>query len=142
MSEKRWRMAKLGDRDAIAHMHDEQQALLGMNVDRPDLFDKPVLLAMVLDDGKVNGGFYLEAVGECCFIGIDPETTVLAKEIAPQVLNFLRLRGIRWLRTFIPRGLDEVLGPQLTDVGYEKQDEALCHYALDLRPKETADGAR
>jgi hypothetical protein len=141
MAEKKWRLAKLGDRDAIAHMHDEQQALLGMNVDRPDLFDKPVLLAMVLDDGKVNGGFYLEAVGECCFIGIDPETTVLAKEIAPQVCNFLRLRGIRWLRTFIPKGLDEVLGPQLKEVGYEKKDDELCHYALDLRVEETANGA-
>src|SRR4051812_13941689 len=111
-------MVRIADVPAIERMHDEQEALLGYAPDKPDLFDKPVLLALTLEsDGVPQGAFYIEAIGECCFVGIDPKTTADAKDIAPAIFAFAKHRGLRWMRCFIPQGLKDVLGPRLEEAG-------------------------
>jgi hypothetical protein len=137
-----WGVLKIGEVPAVDRMHDEQELLIGQPVDRPNMFEKPVLLAIVLRrEGQPVGGLYLEAEAEMCFLGIDPEVTVEAANISEGLKAFLKKRGLRWCRCFVPQGLKEVLGPRLEAVGFVDQDKALAHYALDLRDGGDANGA-
>lgn len=133
------------DHAAIEVLNTCQQEALGCSVDRMDLTRPPILLAYVCEvDGVIEGGFYVEAIGEMCFIGTNPLVSASAKrKMVPIVVDSLKRRGIRWLRAFIPKvaiqGKHKTLADRLVkplgEAGFVSQDDALKHFSMDLREK-------
>lgn len=125
---------------AVDHLHDVQQRAIGMPVDRPQLLDGtafkwPILIAAAAEDeaGKMAGGFYVEAAGECCFIGISPQATEAAIKIAPTIFEFLQSKGIRWFRIQVPKKLARKVTRQMKAAGFTRTDTELATFTRDLR---------
>jgi len=128
------RLARPEDVPAIHELWDEQEAILGVKVDRPDLFKEPVLLTLVVEHrGKIINAFYAEAVVEVCGIGVDPRGTVAMQRAGSQAMMFFRNRGFRWVRCFVPNRLAKLISKPLSYVGFVDQSDALTHFANDLR---------
>lgn len=122
---------------AVDHLHDVQERVLGQKVDRPCPLESPVLLAVGFEDeeGNLKGGFMLEAIAELTFFGVDPDSTDAAVDLAPMIYEFLQSRGIRWLRSFVPKKgeLPEQLRDKFQAAGFVSEDHEMCHFAKDLR---------
>jgi hypothetical protein len=133
------------DHAAIERLHQQQEKALGCRVDRMDLTKPPVMVAYVCEvDGVIDGGVYMEAVGEMCFLGTNPIVTASAKRVmTPVLVRSMRQRGIRWVRAFIPKvafsekfkTLADRLMKPLSQIGFVDQDKALKHFSLDLRER-------
>jgi hypothetical protein len=123
---------------SVDELHDEQQKRLNIAVDRPCMVQKPILLSMGLEDenGKLLGGFYIEATAELCFIGTSREVTEAAIEKSPEIYQLLQGMGIRWLRCNVPkkRGLLALLRGLLDRAGFYPETK-LVMFSRDLRRK-------
>jgi hypothetical protein len=138
MKQPKWRMYRPGDEDQVLGLHLDQEQKLGLDLDFPDLLKKPVLLTLVAEvDGKVAGGFYIEAVPELCFFGTDPLVTASALRLRGPVLDgFLKKRGFRIVRTEVPESNDVIaarIGRELTRNNFQQTDEGYSHFMYDLR---------
>lgn len=98
-------MARPDDKPLIENILAEQERVTGYKSDRPNLFATPVLLTLVYENaaGEVTDALYFEAVAEMVRCGMDPEATRAMDDVADDVLVHLRMRGIRYLRVFVPR---------------------------------------
>lgn len=138
-----WRLAEPRDLPELALLGRKQQKLTGQKVDEVNYFAPPVLLTLVYEeDGKIRGGFYVEAVGELCFIGTDPAVTEAAPEIAEQVYINLRLRSIRYLRTFIPKRVLRPLKKHLLRAGFDLFEEHAHFFRRLVGDEGEANGAK
>jgi hypothetical protein len=120
----------------IDHLHDVQERVLGEEVDRPLVLKEPVLIAIGFEDAeKLKGGFYIEATAELCFFGVDPDSTDAAIANCEPVFDFLRSRGIRWLRCVVPKagGLADQLQGKFDAAGMDRVDEKFAVFTKDLR---------
>jgi hypothetical protein len=127
----------------VDELHDQQQAMverdgLKIEVDRPCLIEKPVLISMGLedDDGNLLGGFYTEAVAELQFFGTSREVTEAAIEKSDEICETLRGLGIRWLRCYVPKkkGFLRTVGDLFAKAGL-KRESKLVMFSRDLRRK-------
>lgn len=124
------------DMAAIEILHAEQVEQFGLESvgDLPEMDKFPVWLALVCErKGKVIGAWYGEMILEGCMIGCDPKATALLKRSAPGLIERFKRKGIRLLRTFVPKGADLRIGKELGRVGFRNQDEMYEHYLLDMR---------
>lgn len=130
----------------VDHLHDVQEKAIGTAVDRPQCLKEPVLLAMGFEnaEGKLVGGFILEAVAELTFFGVDPDSTKAAVDVAPAIYEFLQSRGIRWLRCLVPKKkrLEKKLVKQFEASGMNCNDKHFSLFSRDLRPAEERDGTK
>lgn len=122
----------------VDHLHDVQEKAIRHKVDRPLLLAEPVITAVGFEDesGKLKGAFYIEAVPECSFVGIDPTSTQAAIEAAPYVVAFLQEKGYRWLNIKIPKGkrLPKKLKKFLEQAGFY-EDKVSVLFTRDMRGK-------
>lgn len=125
------------DLDQVVLLQAEQEAALGRPMDMPDLTRRPVLEAWVAErDGRIVGGFYVEAVAEPVFFGRDPLVTASARRIAPQIFSALKERGIRIVRMQCPGWIGEevsAIAKELCRAGFVSTDGDYRHFMLDLR---------
>lgn len=118
----------------IDQLHDEQQKALKCNVDRPLLLKEPVLLALGVEkDGELIGGGYFEATAEFCMFGNSAEATAAIAEMEPEIMDFLRGRGIRWVRCFVPKKKRlSGLAKMFAKLGFRDDTKKLSHFAKFL----------
>lgn len=123
------------DKAACKAIHAKQVEKYGKDVvgDEPELTTFPVMLSKVAErDGEIVDFMYIEAIGEFCQGGIDAEATAALRRHAPEVIQELRNKGFRILRTAIPNIVNEEVSKPLVRAGFKEQGQ-YDHYLLDMR---------
>lgn len=124
----------------VVECHLEQEKRLGKRMDLPDLLDKPVLVAHVVEssEGKIKGAAYVEAIAEVCLIGTDPAITAITAQHAVEMIEGLKRRGLRICRLLVPKWMPAkqraILKAELKQIGFTSTNREYDHYMLDLRP--------
>ena len=122
-----WRLARPEDRDAIERVARITERFLDIPQRRPNLFDKPVLLALVAENeqGRIVDVLYLEAHVELKKVGITRAGFEESAEIARDLAEWLKERGFRsvWANN-LPR-LKKAMQGVFTRLGFESLDGVL-----------------
>jgi len=141
MSEITWKKYEVADMDSVILLHLETEKACGMHLDFPDLLEKPIIEAWVAkQDGKIIGGFYIEAVAEMCFFGRSYEVTRAARKFGVEEYfpGSARVKlGFRLCRMECPRMVGErdlkVIERELLLTGFQETDTLYKHFLYDLR---------
>lgn len=130
-----FRCMALDDWPAIQQLHRDQQAAQQTDYELPLLWGPSIAVALVGVDntGKIHNCIYVELVGELRFVGCDPKATAFGQRQVTSVSYLLKQRGIRWLETYIPRQLKQMIEKPLRRAGFTCVDDELSHFTRDLR---------
>jgi hypothetical protein len=119
-----WRCALPGDRDAIERVTRITERFLDVPQRRPDLFGRPVLLALVAENaqGRIVDVLYLEAHVELKKVGVTRAGFEESTEIAEDLARWLKGLGFRsvWANN-LPR-LKKAMEKVFTGLGFECLD--------------------
>lgn len=129
-----WRLAKPEDQPAIDRIRETSERLLNEKQKAPNLFDRPVLLALVAEDvaGNVVDALYLEAQVEVVKMGCSSESFTATMDIEKDLYAWLRGLGIKTATVRTRSSLKEVMQPILGFLGFECEDDDFSHWKRDL----------
>lgn len=98
-----WRLYTEADAEQVARHHAEQEQAIGRKMDLPDLYDRPILVALVREiDGKITNVVYVEAEAEVCGLGQGAIPAEEWESVTESLAELLSARGIRIVRAFVP----------------------------------------
>lgn len=129
-----WRLAVSEDQPAIDRIREASERLLNEKQKTPNLFDVPVMLALVAEDatGTVVDALYLEAQVEVMKMGCSSESFTATMDIEKDIYAWLRGLGIKRATVRTRSSLKEVMRPILSFLGFDCEDDDFSHWTRDL----------
>lgn len=136
MSEMKWRFYEERDKEAVETIHAQMENRVGRKLDLPDLFEEPVIVAVVLEiDGVVTDCIFAEAEAEVCATSstvLSPEKLQGAIDLMMPVLKGYRLQIAR---AFVPTRLltqrknrPAAIERLLNAIGFTKENESVTQF--------------
>lgn len=135
-----WRNYRPEDREQVLAHHAEQERMVGRKMDLPDLWERPVLRAIVFEeDGVISNYVFLEATAEVCAGGMKALPRWQWDAAEELLLQTLGKYEIRMVRAFVPSALveqKEVLGKKkdspiarmLKRMNFLRQDDSFAQF--------------
>jgi hypothetical protein len=129
-----WRLATPGDQPAIDKIKEASERLLDEKQKSPDLFNRPVLLALVAEDAQGNlvEALYLETTVEVVKIGLSTTALVETAGLERDLYSWLRGMGFMTATIRTRKGLKEKMSAVLEFLGFRCEDEAFSRWTRDL----------
>lgn len=129
-----WRLAVPEDQPYIDYMRNLTERTLSEKQKDIDLFERPVLLALVAEDknGKIIDALYAEARVEIVKIGLSETGLSEVAGIADDLNEYLRGRGFKTATTRMRWGLKARMAVGLLALGFECEDDTFSHWTRDL----------
>lgn len=130
------RNATREDWPVIVDLHRRQQEAQGTSYELPHLFATPSITVVLVGEdetGKIHNCIYVECTAEMRFVGCNAKATAFSRREIDGLVYLLKLKGFRFLETYIPRKLKKLIHKPLSKAGFECVDKELAHYVRDLR---------
>lgn len=129
-----WRLATPEDQTAIDRIKEASERLLDEKQKSPDLFSRPVLLALVAEDaeGKIVDALYLEAQVEVVKIGCSETGLIETAGLEADLYAWLRGLGFKTAIIRTRRSLKEKMAYVLGLLGFHCEDDEFSRWTRNL----------
>jgi methyl coenzyme M reductase subunit C-like uncharacterized protein (methanogenesis marker protein 7) len=129
-----WRLALPEDQPAIDKLREATERTLREKQKAPDLFARPVLLALVAEDadGEIVDAMYAEAQVEIVKMGLSETGLLETSGIAPDLDEYLRGMGFKTATIRTRKSLKEKMSVVLEYLGFECEDGPFSRWTRDL----------
>ena len=129
-----WRLATPADQPAIDRIKEVSERLLHEKQKSPDLFSRPVLLALVAEDAKGNivDAIYLEAKVELIKVGCSEVGLKEQAGLEPELAEWLTGMRFKTLTIRTRKSLKEKMRFVLEYLGFHSEDDDFSHWTRNL----------
>ena len=129
-----WRLAVPADQPAIDRIKETSERLLDEKQKSPELFIRPVLLALVAEDeeGMLVDCLYLEAQCEVIKVGCSSTALIETAGIESDLYAWLRGMGFKTATIRTRKSLKEKMAYVLEFLGFRCEDDAFSRWTRDL----------
>ena len=132
--ELRWRLAVPEDQSAIDRIKETSERLLDEKQKTPDLFGRPVLLALVAEDqrGEIVDCLYLETTVEVVKVGCSSTSLIETAGLESELYAWLRGMGFKTATIRTRKSIKEKMAYVLEFLGFRCEDDKFSHWKRDL----------
>ena len=129
-----WRLAKPEDQPAIDRIKIASQMVLHEIQKSPDLFARPVLIALVAEDaeGKIVDCLYVEAQVEVVKMGCSEDSLTETAGLEADLYSWLYGLGFKTATIRTRKSLKEKMRVVLEYLGFRCEDDDFSHWTRDL----------
>lgn len=129
-----WRLATPDDMGSIRRIRGISERLRGVPQRKPNLFEKPVLLALVAENehGRIIDAVYVEMQVEVVKIGLSASGMIESAAIEPDLTQWLRDLNFRTVLVTTPPTLKERMGNFLKVLGFRSSEGKLTYWRRAL----------
>jgi hypothetical protein len=131
-----WRVAEKSDSSAIESMLLASDKRMGEQ-DRPDLFDSPVLITLVAEDGSgaIVDGLYIELVADITKLTANRAGFDAWPHLMPPITGLLKARKIRLAQMFVIERWSKVMGKHLKAMGFSPTAARFASWVRRVVPR-------
>ncbi len=130
-----WRVALPEDAEGLEALTAMTDARYGQQ-DRPDFFEKPVLLTLVAEDasGVIVDGLYIELVADITKLTSNRNGFAAYPLLLPVIGGFLESRHVRVAQMSVLQRWTAAMAISLKKMGMMRTDGIFSHWVRKVRP--------